>query len=144
MIKNIKKRMIFVLLMLLSLFVNLLIKILPFKKILSIVSNSYSVDENKLKKDEIYRLKRLVTIIEDVEEFSPWRVKCYEQSIIILLAARLFRISINVYFGVKKDGDNIKAHSWTTSGSYYITGGKNARDYTKVLQRAYDADKNSK
>ena len=45
-------------------------------------------------------------------------------------------ISTTIYLGVRKEGNEMKAHAWLRCGEYYVTGGAIRDQYTVVAKFA--------
>ena len=45
-------------------------------------------------------------------------------------------ISTTIYLGVRKEGNEMKAHAWLRCGEYYVTGGAIREQYTVVARFA--------
>ena len=43
-------------------------------------------------------------------------------------------ISTTIYLGVRKEGNEMKAHAWVRCGQYYVTGGAIREQYAVVAK----------
>lgn len=135
------RRLLYLYLLLLSLFANLVIKLLSFKKIIEIFSNSENVVENNLSDFERRRLTTVLYGINWVTKKAPWRVMCYEQALIAVIVARLMGLNINIHFGLNRDQKNqVIAHSWSTIGNIVFTGGDNMSGFTEIYKIGWKSD----
>lgn len=138
MIQKIKRLYLFCVLLCFSVVANLIIKIVPFKTLMGILTNNdcyIASDVTPLQKS---RIKRVLYYLNRINEITPWRVKCYEQAVTTIVLCRIIKVSVAVYFGVNRDREgSLKAHAWTESGGYLLSGGLEARYFTPVYKRAY-------
>ena len=87
--------------------------------------------------DECYKKAvRIARIVGIVSYHTPWESKCLVQA---LTAQKLLKnqgISTTIYLGVRKEGNEMKAHAWLRCGEYYVTGGAIREQYTVVARFA--------
>lgn len=131
------KKLIFNTLVTILLSINkVLIRIIPFKKMIGIYSNasdqgeSFVVEENKVKliRNSIRRVRRILF----------WTPVCFEQSLTVLLLARFFHLPGSIYFGICKSEDGkMLAHAWTQMGGYWVTGDELKDKFTVVYIMHY-------
>ena len=79
---------------------------------------------------------RIARIVGIVSYHTPWESKCLVQA---LTAQRMLKskgISTTIYLGVRKEGNEMKAHAWLRCGEYYVTGGALREQYTVVAKFA--------
>lgn len=115
---------------------KVLIRIIPFNKLIHLFTNAthdiemVEVDERKVKmiRHSITRFRKLLF----------WQPVCFEQSLTVLLLARLFRMPGCIYFGINKsDHGNMMAHAWTRIGRYWVTGDALKDSFTVVYKVHY-------
>lgn len=73
---------------------------------------------------ESYQLARKIAChVNRVSDHTPWESKCLVRALTAqrLLAKR--KISSTLYLGVKKERDEMIAHAWIRTGSFFVTGG---------------------
>jgi hypothetical protein len=116
---------------------NLMIKVVPFKKIMAIMTTDSDTTYHNPSAHEEALLRILVESTERIADVVPWRMKCFENALIMLLFARLLGVELHVDFGVKKEGTSVTAHAWTSSGNRKLTGREECDSYTSVLRRTY-------
>ncbi len=67
----------------------------------------------------------------------PWRCRCLEQAIAAKWMLRRRDIPATLYLGVKGQGNEMAAHSWTRCGSRIVTGANvRLEDFTKLASFA--------
>ena len=115
---------------------KVLIRIIPFNKLMQLYTNTThdivmaEVDENKVKmiRHSITRFRKLLF----------WQPVCFEQSLTVLLLARLFKMPGCIYFGINKsDHGKMKAHAWTQIGRYWVSGEAIKDSFTVVYKVHY-------
>ena len=75
-------------------------------------------------------------VVTLISSKTPWESKCLVQA---LTAQRMLKskgISTTIYLGVRKEGNEMKAHAWLRCGEYYVTGGAIREQYTVVAKFA--------
>lgn len=77
-------------------------------------------------------IKLIASSIKSMAKYVPWQSKCFVQAIAAKNMLHKRGIDTTLYLGVIKEGDTMKAHAWTRSGPYFITGGKGSQGYTVV------------
>ena len=67
----------------------------------------------------------------------PWRCLCLEQAIAAKWMLRRRGIPVTVYLGVRGQGKELEAHSWTRCGSRVVTGANvRLEDFTRLTSFA--------
>ncbi len=126
-----------ILIVILSLIANIMVKVLRFKKIIKYLTNEDDIDFEALSARRLEHLDRIVTGINGISHKVPWRMKCYESAIVMLILAKLMRFSIAVEFGVNRKGNQLNAHAWTWVPERLLTGGDEKNEFTSVYRRFY-------
>lgn len=132
-----KKLFIYIGIAILTLIANVAIKIVPFKKLMTTVTNTDSVVVLELTSAQIKRLRYGIAGLDAIRRRVPWRVMCFEQALVCLVFARILKLNMNVYFGINKSDGRLTAHSWTEAGGMLVSGGSNAHLFTTVYQRGF-------
>lgn len=136
MIFKFKKFLLYTLVIILISINKLLIRIIPFSKLIGFYTNanefsdSIFVEESKVKliRHSIYRVNRILF----------WKPVCFEQSLTVLLLARFFRVPGSIYFGIfKSESGSMLAHAWTRIGCYWVTGDDLKERFTVVYKLHY-------
>ncbi len=87
--------------------------------------------------NDTYKIaRRISSRVLFVSAKTPWESKCLVQA---LTAQKLLKnqgISTTIYLGVRKEGNEMKAHAWLRCGEYYVTGGAIREQYTVVARFA--------
>ncbi len=141
--RKLKRLLLFIIIAVLTGIGNIVIKLVPFKTLIRIMTNVDEVVAGPLSKQQAYRLKLVALTLRRVHRHVFWRVKCYEQALVALFFARFLGINMMIYFGLTKDEDGkLLAHTWTEAGDMYITGGDNAHAFSVVYKRGYRVNRN--
>lgn len=126
----------FVLSIPLSFYAWLSIRKTDFKTILSKYTNSPDQTSSELPISQYRYLMRATEMIDAVSNLVPWRVKCYESALTLLIYAKLFKIPLTITFGINND-QKVSAHAWTSSGSKIFTGKDEMPAYTPLYFQSY-------
>lgn len=119
---------------------NLSIKLIPFKKLIFILTNTDCAKASSITEKQKGRLILITRLLKRIAGKVPWRVKCFEQAIVVLIFAKLLKIDMDVFFGISKSDDRkILVHAWTKVGDMYITGGESTDIFTIVYHRGYQS-----
>ncbi len=135
--KSLKKTIPYSGVLILSIIANFMIKVIPFKKLMVLVTNGETEQDNGIavaNKD----LDFIYYSLEATKIRAFWRVKCYEQAIVALLIARMKRIPMRVDFGLKTIDGKVVAHAWTRANGKIVTGGKSMEGFVSVFHRVYN------
>lgn len=119
---KIKKLVLFCAAYILLGFSNLAIKLLPFKTLMRMSSNSDKEYIPSLTAKTRSRIGAVKQAVFSAGRYTPWRSKCFEQALTAGFLLRLSGISHAIYFGLNRDGDALHAHAWVTAGKYLVTG----------------------
>ena len=86
---------------------------------------------------DVYKIASHISwVVTLISSKTPWESKCLVQA---LTAQRMLKskgISTTIYLGVRKEGNEMKAHAWLRCGEYYVTGGAIREQYTVVAKFA--------
>ena len=108
----------------------------PFNKLRKSMGKHKQESPDKIDNDT-YRIARIIASrVMFVSAKTPWESKCLVQA---LTAQKLLKnqgISTTIYLGVRKEGNEMKAHAWLRCGDYYVTGGTIRDQYTVVAKFA--------
>lgn len=86
---------------------------------------------------EIYRkAKHISWVVTLIASKTPWESKCLVQALTAQKMLKKVDIATTLYLGVRKDGNEIKAHAWLRCGEYYVTGGAIRDQYAVVAKFA--------
>lgn len=134
----VKKIGIYVLVTILSIYANIVIKRRSFEKLIGEFTTSDKLYNGIFDIKYINRLYRITECIEDLSYIIPWRLKCFESALILLILCRVLRLPLNVFFGIKyDDSHNPVAHAWTGVDSHVFTGRQEYKTFKCVYSRAY-------
>lgn len=108
---------------------------LPFAwvaRCLGIQKNSNEAEEVCTESTSPSDARRIGAIIRKVGCRVPWKCKCLEYAIAAKLLLKRRAIPSTVYFGVRNENGELKAHAWLRSGAVIVTGGENHRHFTVI------------
>ena len=67
----------------------------------------------------------------------PWDAKCLVQAVAARAMLGRRRLSGTIYFGVAKEGEELKAHAWVRTGTRVVTGAREMLGFTVVSTFAF-------
>lgn len=112
---------------------RLLLLRLPFKHIAPTLGDlDQCGDKVSLDQDVIDTLAPVAKSIKVVAKYVPWQSKCLVQAIAAKNMLQKRGVETTLYLGVVKNGSEMKAHAWTRTGPYFITGGNGENSHTVV------------
>lgn len=81
-----------------------------------------------------YNIARKVSwVVTTISKYTPWESKCLVQAMTAQKLLRRYNIKSTLYLGVRKSGNELKAHAWLRCGEYFVTGGDGSR-YKEVAK----------
>ena len=84
---------------------------------------------------EVYKEARHISwIVAVTSSKTPWESKCLVQALTAQKMLKKKGISTTIYLGVRKEGNEMKAHAWVRCGQYYVTGGAIREQYAVVAK----------
>lgn len=87
-------------------------------------------------------LRRIAWAVGAVARRAPWRCQCLEQGIAAKMMLRRRRLTNTLYLGVARGEEKkVAAHAWLRSGTVYVTGGANRKQFSVVYMFADEAPK---
>ena len=108
-------------------FLKFYLGVFSFAKVLSFVDSEIGD-----KQEQALSLVKLRSYLRYFNSFYFIKFKCLE----LALASRLFLNkrgqASSLYFGVKKEGTELKAHAWLKVGDFFVTG-EEGHEQFKVL-----------
>ncbi len=115
---------------------KVLIRIIPFNKLIHLYSNT--TQDIEMAEVDAHQVKLIRHSITHFSKLLFWPSVCFEQSLTVLQLARLFRMPGCIYFGINKsDHGKITAHAWTRIGQHWITGDALKDSFTVVYKVHY-------
>ena len=116
---------------------NIMIRVLKFKKLVQLITNSDLVEEVELTNRKRRRIVVIKDSIESMCRYTPWRSKCFEQAVTCMICMRLLKLPMTISFGVKKTESNeLLGHAWTSINGLLVTGSHLRNEYTEVYSRS--------
>jgi len=70
--------------------------------------------------------------VRTAARFTPWESNCFTQALVARTLLILQRIPHTVFFGLRREHGQLKAHSWVMCGRVAVTGGQVFGYYTVV------------
>ena len=117
-------------------FYRAFILFVPFNKLRKRMGKHKEESAAKETRD-VYKIASHISwVVTLISSKTPWESKCLVQA---LTAQRMLKskgISTTIYLGVRKEGNEMKAHAWLRCGEYYVTGGAIREQYTVVAKFA--------
>lgn len=84
---------------------------------------------------EVYKEARHISwVVTLTASNTPWESKCLVQALTAQKMLKNKGISTTIYLGVRKEGNEMKAHAWVRCGQYYVTGGAIREQYAVVAK----------
>jgi hypothetical protein len=120
---------------------NLLIKLVSFKRLVRLFSNSDTAVQPVLTPRQVSRLKSVKRAITSASRRTPWRSNCFEQAITASLILKVLGISHQISFGLNTDNNVLKAHAWLLVKDMYVTGYIAGLEFTAVSVFYYTSRK---
>lgn len=115
-----------------------LIQLLPFKKIVSFYSNTSTNEAGSISNYDQVKCIMIRKRLERALQASKHNFVCYEQALTVLFLAKVHRVSVSMFYAIKREDDKIKAHAWTCSGDTYICGDMSMEGYKPIYQISYN------
>ncbi|MFT5668595.1 MAG: hypothetical protein ACI9DK_002800 [Vicingaceae bacterium] len=128
------KKKLFALTLFIYLFISrCLILILPFRKLAPHLGDIQKESSKKIAPDNLQYAKELSKMIKKVSFYTPFRSLCFEQALTAKFLLNKKNIEATTYFGLNYESkSNLKAHAWTRTGNFYVTGNKGKEKF-KVI-----------
>ncbi|MCC2251754.1 lasso peptide biosynthesis B2 protein [Virgibacillus sp. AGTR] len=110
-----------------------ILKALPFAMVSPLLGNQSEETSSQITETNIHVLKHISESIEIMSRYTPWDSQCLVKAIAGQKMLRRRHMESTLYLGTAKDAnDELIAHSWLRSGSYYVTGKAGMRKFTVV------------
>ena len=126
----------FVLLLPVSGLIRGLLVVFPFQCLVGVLGHRFGNREFRLIVSDQQRIIawRIGRIIQQVERFAPWEVKCFSQALMARLMCGVYGVPYVVHLGVRRvqGGGALKAHAWLAVGPWIVVGREGHRAYTVV------------
>ena len=68
-----------------------------------------------------------------VTRHTPWESKCLVQALTARKILKKKNVNSNLYLGIMKENNELKAHAWLRCGQLYVTGG-DGKDFGMVAK----------
>lgn len=114
---------------------RLMILLLPFRRIFVLIGEvgcetPYDMNVNTA------HARRMGTGLQVVSQYLPWRSMCLEQALAGMMMLKRRQLPGTVYFGIEKEGQEMRAHAWLRCGSQIVTGAAGRERFTALFHAA--------
>lgn len=116
----------------LSFAVRIMILLFPFKKLAAILGEQNIRPDQKSAELDWFYIDMVSRQIKNVSRYVPWTSNCLVQATVCKILLRDKSIGSTVSFGVKKSGNDMKAHAWLAVGPKIVLGGENVDQFVEV------------
>jgi hypothetical protein len=116
----------------LSLFIRLLILLLPFRYLENFLGTLNEIPKPGNTKPVRSDFQSLARQIKNVSRIVPWESNCLVQATVGKILLRKKNAETTVIFGVKKGENQLLAHAWLSVDGAIILGGENSDQFTQV------------
>lgn len=117
-------------------FYRAFILFVPFNKLRKRMGKHKEESAAKEARD-VYKIASHISwVVTLISSKTPWESKCLVQALTAQRMLKSKKISTTIYLGVRKEGNEMKAHAWLRCGEYYVTGGAIRDQYTVVAKFA--------
>lgn len=117
-------------------FYRAFILFVPFNKLRKRMGK-HKEESSQIEDMEVYKTaKHISWVVTLIATKTPWESKCLVQALTAQKMLKCKGISTTIYLGVRKSGNEMKAHAWLRCGEYYVTGGTIRNQYTVVAKFA--------
>lgn len=82
--------------------------------------------------EQLVRARKISKLIQGVAPYTLWDSNCFPQAISARLLLGLYGVPGSLFFGVHKDGKQMKAHAWVCADKIRVTGGYSFNQFTVV------------
>lgn len=117
-------------------FYRAFILFVPFNKLRKRMGKHKEESAKKEKKEVYKSASRISWMVTLISSKTPWESKCLVQALTAQKMLKNKGISTTIYLGVRKEGNEMKAHAWLRCGEYYVTGGSIRNQYVVVAKFA--------
>ncbi|MEZ9822913.1 lasso peptide biosynthesis B2 protein [Shewanella sp. 10N.286.45.A1] len=80
----------------------------------------------------IKKAQKISRLIVTTVRYCPWNANCLAQAIVARFWLALCGVPYRIYFGLRREDADLKAHAWVCSGSYFVSGGDGFKGHTVV------------
>ncbi|MEM8980598.1 MAG: lasso peptide biosynthesis B2 protein [Pseudomonadota bacterium] len=89
--------------------------------------------------DELRRSIRIANALKLAVKYSPRSANCYPQALVARYLLKRAQVPHGLFFGLRRENDEMKAHAWVHVGPVAVTGGHSFEHYTVVRSFLSDA-----
>ncbi|GIW22125.1 MAG: hypothetical protein KatS3mg068_1132 [Candidatus Sericytochromatia bacterium] len=119
-----EERKIFLITLFYMIYTQALIKLIPFKFIIKILSLKIcnEVSKNLSPENNIKEIKWAINVCSKI---VFWKSKCLNQALTAYKVLKTYNNNPYLYLGLIKENNKLEAHAWTIVNDVYITGKDN-------------------
>jgi len=114
---------------------ELIIIMVPFRVYKNLMGAYNAESPENIKFVNFDIINNITWAVNAVDRFALRKSKCLTKALTAQKMLRKRSIDSTIYLGVKKDKfnkDKVEAHAWLRAGRFFITGGTNMNEFTKV------------
>jgi len=114
-------------------FSKLFIKLIRFDRLSSWVGKMHT-ETSKIYISDHLNLIKVKSFIQKTAKRLPWDSVCYDKAIAAKLLLNRRNIPSTLYIGLaKSDEDSLEGHAWVRSGTLFVTGGTERKNYKPIV-----------
>ncbi|MBT2642183.1 lasso peptide biosynthesis B2 protein [Bacillus sp. ISL-41] len=113
------------------------VKRVPFQKASQLLGKKMIESSRELDIENLQVAKKVAYAVKIISKYTFWESQCLVQAIAAMFMLRRRKIDSTLYLGTAKEKDgNLIAHAWLRSGSIYITGSEEMKNFVVVYKFA--------
>ncbi len=85
-----------------------------------------------LSKPQCQRAQLIGRLVQGVARFTPWESNCFPQALTAQLLLNCYRIPATLFFGLRREDQEMLAHAWVAAGPVAVCGGRSFHQYAVV------------
>jgi hypothetical protein len=105
-------------------FFRIALSFLPMQKLTAWMSRANLVEPSLSQRRQALILRRIEWSIDAVVRHAPLNFVCFPQCLAAYFMLRRRRIASKLFYGVTRDEDQLKAHTWVKVGDRTVVGGE--------------------
>jgi hypothetical protein len=104
-------------------FFRIALSFLPMEKLTAWMSRAHLAEPSLSERRQAQLMRRIEWSIDAVVRHAPLKFVCFPQCLAAYFMLRRRRIASKLFYGVTRDDDQLKAHTWVKVGDRTIAGG---------------------
>ena len=104
-------------------------------KYLGVHVTSQDIESNVaiiMSNSQINRARQVSRLVINTARYCPWNANCFAQAIVARILLGWFGLPYRLYFGLRREDTELKAHAWVCSGQLFVTGSDGFKHHTVV------------